>query len=582
MREQYGWRALMIAGILAFIGLSVILQIVRIQTGPEAVVFRQQGDLYLWVPKTFYPERGSIYDRSGHLLAGNKTVYEIGVQLSDVVDKPAIATTVASVLGGSIDSVLSELENPPDNLQYLILQDYVSSDQAAELRRLQQTSIAMAATGQASRLRGLELTPHPQRDYPEGALASNVLGFVNREGRGYFGVEEKYNSLLAGKPVTVWIPTDPNKAADIPRVPDGTTLVLTIDRELQSSVEQILDASVQKYGALHGTIVVLNPRDGSVLALASSPRMDPNQFWNYGIVYQNASEFDRAVSMPYEPGSVMKVLTMAAALDSGTVVPSTPFLDTGAIQVGGATIRNWDDKAWGQQDMIGCLQHSLNVCLAWVAEKMGAETFYRYMNRFGLGHLTGVDLAGEAAGRLRVPGDPDWYPVDLGTNAFGQGVSATPLQVMTAATAVANGGRMVVPHVLAAMIRDGRQYRSGPQYAGSPISSTTAQTLNYMLALSLENESSSALVPGYRLAGKTGTAQIPGPYGYEADATNASFIGWGPVDDPQFMIYVWLERPSTSIWGSETAAPVFADVAKQVILLLNIPPDSVRKEIAKP
>jgi cell division protein FtsI/penicillin-binding protein 2 len=573
---------LMIAGILAFIGLSVISQIIRIQTGPEAIVFRQQGDLYLWVPKTFYPERGTIYDRTGHLLAGNKTVYEVGVQLSDVVDKTAIATTVATVLGGSVDSVLGELENPPDGLQYLVLQDYVSSDQAAELRRLQQTSIAMASAGQASRLRGLELTPHPQRDYPEGALASNVLGFVNREGRGYFGLEEKYNSLLAGKPVTVWIPTDPNKAADIPRVPDGTTLVLTIDRELQSSVEQILDASVRKYEAQNGTIVVLNPRDGSILALASSPRMDPNQFWNYGVVYQNASEFDRAVSMPYEPGSVMKVLTMAAALDSGTVVPSTPFLDTGAIQVGGATIRNWDDKAWGQQDMIGCLQHSLNVCLAWVAEDMGAQTFYHYMDRFGFGHLTGVDLAGEAAGRLRVPGDPDWYPVDLGTNAFGQGVSATPLQVMTAATAVANDGRMVVPHVLAAMIRDGRQYKAGPQYAGSPISSTTAQTLNQMLAVSLENESSSALVPGYRLAGKTGTAQIPGPYGYEPDATNASFIGWGPADDPQFMIYVWLEKPSTSIWGSETAAPVFADVAKQVILLLNIPPDSVRREIAKP
>jgi cell division protein FtsI/penicillin-binding protein 2 len=582
VRERYAWRSLMIAGILAFIGLSVILQIIRIQTGPEAVVFRQQGDLYLWVPKTFYPERGAIYDRTGHLLAGNKTVYEVGVQLSDIVDKPALATTVARVLGGSTDAVLSELNNPPSNLQYLVLQDYVSSDQAAELRRLQQTSIAMAGPGQASRLRGLELTPHPQRDYPEGALASNVLGFVNREGRGYFGVEEKYNSLLAGKPVTVWIPTDPNKAGDIPRVPDGTTLVLSIDRELQSAVEQILDASIQKYGAQHGTIVVLKPQDGSILALASSPRMDPNQFWNYGVVFQNASEFDRAVSMPYEPGSVMKVLTMAAALDSGTVVPSTPFLDTGAIQVGGATIRNWDDKAWGQQDMIGCLQHSLNVCLAWVAEDMGAQTYYRYMSRFGLGHLTGVDLAGEAAGRLKVPGDPDWYPVDLGTNAFGQGVSATPLQVMTAATAVANNGRMVVPHVLAAMIRDGRQYKVGPQYAGSPISSATAQTLNQMLAVSLENESSTALVPGYRLAGKTGTAQIPGPYGYEADATNASFIGWGPVDDPQFMIYVWLEKPSTSIWGSETAAPVFADVAKQVILLLNIPPDSVRKEIAKP
>jgi cell division protein FtsI/penicillin-binding protein 2 len=299
-------------------------------------------------------------------------------------------------------------------------------------------------------------------------------------------------------------------------------------------------------------------------------------------VYQNASEFDRALSLPYEPGSVFKVLTMAAALDSGTVVPSTPFLDTGAIQVGGATISNWDDQAWGQQDMVGCLQHSLNVCLAWVAERMGTQTFYRYMNRFGIGHLTGADLAGEAAGRLKVPGDSDWYPVDLGTNAFGQGVSVTPLQVMTAATAIAHDGRMVVPHVLYAMVRDGRQYRVPVQYSGSPVSPESAHTLSQMLAVSLENESSGALVPGYRIAGKTGTAQIPGPVGYEDGATNASFIGWGPVDDPQFMIYVWLERPATSIWGSETAAPVFSDVAKQLVLLMSIPPDSVRGEIAKP
>ncbi|HEY5901204.1 MAG TPA: penicillin-binding transpeptidase domain-containing protein, partial [Anaerolineales bacterium] len=230
--------------------------------------------------------------------------------------------------------------------------------------------------------------------------------------------------------------------------------------------------------------------------------------------------------------------------------------------------------------MVGCLQHSLNVCMAWVAERMGADTFYGYMNRFGFGHLTGVDLAGEAAGRLKVPGDSDWYPVDLGTNAFGQGVSVTPMQMLTAASAVPNGGRMVVPHVLSAMVRDGRQYSVPIQYAGSPISPETARTLNEMLAVSLEQESSSALVPGYRVAGKTGTAEIPGPYGYETGATNASFIGWGPVDDPRFMIYVWLERPSTSIWGSETAAPTFSLVAQKAILALNIAPDSVRKEIA--
>jgi cell division protein FtsI/penicillin-binding protein 2 len=154
--------------------------------------------------------------------------------------------------------------------------------------------------------------------------------------------------------------------------------------------------------------------------------------------------------------------------------------------------------------------------------------------------------------------------------------------MVMAVSSVANDGRMVVPHVLDAMVRDGRQYSVPAQYAGSPISPETAHTLTAMLSVSLENESSTALVPGYRVAGKTGTAQIPGPYGYETGATNASFIGWGPVDDPRFMIYVWLERPSTSIWGSETAAPTFSKVAKETILMLNIAPDVIRSEVARP
>jgi cell division protein FtsI/penicillin-binding protein 2 len=286
--------------------------------------------------------------------------------------------------------------------------------------------------------------------------------------------------------------------------------------------------------------------------------------------------------MPDEPGSVIKILTVAAALDSGTATPSSSYLDSGELLVGGATIHNWDNQAWGQQDIIGCLQHSLNICMAWLSNKMGPQIYYGYMNRFGLGHLTGIDLAGEAAGRLKIPGDGDWYPVDLATNAFGQGISVTPIQMMMAASAIANDGRMVTPHVLYAMMRDGRQYSVPPQYAGSPISTETAHTLNQMLAVSLENESSSALVPGYRMAGKTGTAQIPGDYGYLYGVTNASFIGWGPVDDPRFMVYVWLERPSASIWGSETAAPVFSQVAEKTVLLLNVPPDNVRQQIAKP
>lgn len=582
MREQYAWRSLLIAGLLGFIGISITLQIVRIQNSPEAAIFRAQASEYANVLKTYYPDRGEIYDRNGHLLAGNKTVFEVGVDLGYVKDKQALALAVGAALGLNPDDLYNQMLNPQSGQQYMILANYVDADKAAQLQKLKLDTDAQTKPGEISSLSGLEFTPHPERSYPEGSLASNLLGFVSHEGRGYFGIEEKYNDLLAGNPVQVWVPTDPNKAFDIPRVPNGTTLILTINRDLQAEVEKILDDSLTKYGAQHGTIVVMDPRTGEILALASTPRMDPNEFWNYGTIYQNASEFDRAIGEPYEPGSTIKVLTMAAALDSGAVIPSTPFLDTGEILVGGATIHNWNNQAWGQQDMIGCLQHSLNVCLAWISEKMGAQTFYNYMNRFGFGHLTGVDLAGEAAGRLKVPGDGDWYPVDLATNSFGQGISVTPLQIMMASTSVANDGRMVTPHALMAMIRDGRQYNVPAQYAGSPISVDTAHTLSQMLAVSLENESSSALVPGYRIAGKTGTAQIPSDYGYEPGVTNASFLGWGPVDDPKFMIYVWLDRPSSSIWGSETAAPVFAQVAQQTILLLNIPPDNIRNEIAKP
>jgi len=282
--------------------------------------------------------------------------------------------------------------------------------------------------------------------------------------------------------------------------------------------------------------------------------------------------------MAYEAGSVVKILTMAAALDTGTVTPDTSFIDTGSIEVGGITIRNWNREAWGQQNMIGCLQHSLNVCLAWVSSQMGPQVFYGYMERFGLGHQTGIDLSGEAMGRLKVPGDTDWYPVDLGTNAFGQGVTVTPLQLLMSATAIANDGKMVTPHVLYAMLRDGHQYNVPSQYAGSPIRAETARTLSEMLSISLEKESSLALLPGYRLAGKTGTAQIPTEFGYNQSQTNASFIGWGPVDDPQFMIYVWLYKPSASIWSSETASPVFAQVAEQTVIMLNIPPDLVRNQ----
>jgi cell division protein FtsI/penicillin-binding protein 2 len=379
------------------------------------------------------------------------------------------------------------------------------------------------------------------------------------------------------------VPQDPNRAVELPKAPKGTDLVLTIDREIQAMVENVLYQAIQDTDALSGTAIVMNPKNGEILAMVSTPQMDLNQFWTYNEVYEYASEFNRAVSTQYEPGSVIKVLTMAAAIDSGIVSPGTTYLDMGYYEIGGGYIYNWDKGAWGVQDMVGCLQNSLNVCMARLASQMGPENYYRYMRSFGLGRSTGIDLAGESIGRLKNPDDSDWYLIDLATNSFGQGVAVTPMQMLTAASALANEGRMVYPHVLHGMVSNGVQSNTPNQVLGTPISAQTARTVSDMLALGLERGDSSSLVEGYRVAGKTGTAQIPTASGYYSpDEINASFIGWGPLDDPQFMIYVWLEKPKSDDWASVLAAPVFKDIAENLVVLMDIPPDRIRQQLAGP
>lgn len=294
------------------------------------------------------------------------------------------------------------------------------------------------------------------------------------------------------------------------------------------------------------------------------------------MLFTDGMSYNMAVSQVYEPGSVFKILTMASALDAGAVKWDTAFNDTGVIEVGGWPIYNWDRGAWGAQNMIGCMQHSLNVCLSWVALQMGPDQFYEYLNKFGIGHRTNIDLANEEVYPLSEPGDPTWYTVNLATNSFGQGVAVTPIQMITAASAIANDGKMVAPHILHSYIQNGQQYETNTQIVGTPISSETAHILTEMLAISLEQEASDALIEGYRVAGKTGTAEIAVNGSYSSGQTNASFVGWGPVDNPQFLVYIWLEKPKSSIWGSVVAAPVFADVVKQLVVLMNIPPDELR------
>jgi cell division protein FtsI/penicillin-binding protein 2 len=581
------WRYAFLGAVIAVMPVLIAIQVIRIQVDPsqwEKILKESVNWSNRW--RTIVPARGQLYDRWGNLLAGNRTVYEVGVELQYVENPTTIAQTVATMLDVDyMDAFAKASLEPSETAVYAVLTDNVPQEKVDQLQALienMEDTYSRSRGEGAPSLMGLVLTPHLGRIYPEKTLGSNLWGFVSRENQGYFGVEERFSSLLAGKTRTIQEPLDPNLARERLRaaeVPGGASLVLTIDREIQRAMETLIDDAVAESGSQSGTLVVVNPQTGEVLAMATTPRMDLNEFWRYGEIFPKDTPFNRAISQAYEPGSVFKVLTMASALDAGAVEPETVFVDTGQIEYGGTWIYNWNMGAWGPQNMTGCLQHSLNVCLTWVASQVGPNDMYRYLQAFGVGHLTGIDLAGEVTGRLKVPGDTDWYAADLATNSFGQGVAVTPIQMTTAVSAIANGGVMMAPKIVRSVASEGYQHDIESRVIGMPISAETAHTLTDMLARSLEKESSDALIEGYRVAGKTGTAEIPTPFGYTSNATNASFVGWGPVDDPQFLVYVWLEKPQSSPWGSIVAAPVFRRAVEQLVVFLNIPPDDVRHKL---
>lgn len=589
MITENSWRYTLIGTIFTLAAVLVALQLINIQVNPEwAGVFGSWEGRYELIADTIYPDRGEIYDEDGSLLAGNLTVYEVGINLREVENPETIALALNVVLGLDRTEVenIASIEPSPDSV-YAVVANNVSQEDVDRLKRYRDEIATLYQDRRSDEyhsLSGLVFEPRLARSYPEKTLAANILGFVGHDEDdvivGYFGLESKFNNQLGGAPYTISRPSDPNRAAEIPDLTEGTSLVLTIDREVQASMEALLDQAVEINGADSGTIVVVDPTTGDVLAMATTPRLDPNQYWHYQDVYPEGKPFNPAVSQAYEPGSVFKILTVAAALDAGAIERETEFVDTGVFEIGGIYIYNWNRGVWGPQTMTGCLQHSLNVCLSWIASELGPKDFYSYLRAFGIGRLTGIDLAGEVPGRLKSPGDSDWYDADLATNSFGQGVSATPIQMAVAASAIANEGRMMAPRVVRAMIQDGRQYEISPRMIGLPIRPETARTLTDMLAISLEEEASTALIEGYRVAGKTGTGEIPTPYGYTSNVTNTSFVGWGPVDSPRFLVYIWLEKPTSSIWGSEVAAPIFRQAVERLVVLLDIPPDDIRMQLA--
>jgi cell division protein FtsI/penicillin-binding protein 2 len=426
---------------------------------------------------------------------------------------------------------------------------------------------------------GVNVRPLWEREYPEGTLASHALGFSTVV-TGYYGVEGLYDSMLRPEPVT-WVGPVDISSVPIPWEPvfgefprRGVKLELTLDRTVQGLVEEELARAIHEYQAEGGTIIVMEPETFAILAMASWPAYDPARYAD--LVEEEEPPFeDPAVSKQYEPGSVFKVLTVAAALDAGVVTPETVYEDRGWIEVGGQAIWNATRQAYGQQSVADILIKSLNVGAAWLSTEMGPDVFYRYLQDFGIGQATHVDLDGEVTGQLWLPDDiAHWYPSNLGTNAFGQGVAATPLQVVAAVATVANDGARMQPHIVGRRIAsDGTVSVFQPMLAEQVISSQTADTVTKMLVQAVDEGTPSAHVEGYRVAGKTGTAEIPVVGGYAPEGTIATFVGFGPVPDPQLVVLVKLDRPKVSASASQTSAPVFQRVASRLFVVMDIPPE---------
>ena len=489
---------------------------------------------------------------------------------------PPISAELAERIGALLDHDYNPKINPslPAQLQALI--EGYGADLSRDVR---QHLWALLSGKYGQRLHCITVRPVLLRTYPNGSLAGHVLGLVLYNQTGYYGVEGYYDDILGGDTVRTFKSIIPLDVGTELQTETNADVYLTIDREVQFLAEQVLSDSIVEFEAGSGMLLVADPGSGEILAIAASPGFDPNDITAVISDTENVGR-NPAVSEQFEPGSVFKVLTMAAALESDVFSRYSTYYDTGKLEYGGIVIQNWDYKAHELQDMTGLLARSLNVGAATLSTTLGPKRYYDLLTAFGIGRLTHVDIAGEETGHLKRPGDPDWHDADLATNAFGQGVAVTGLQLVTAVSAVANGGVIMQPHLLRE-IRDGDMvYTVQPQVLGRPISAEVARTLTEMLATSLESESSLALVEGYRLAGKTGTAQIPMPYGYDPDRTMASFIGWGPLEDPQFIVYVKLDAPMLSPWGSTTAAPTFSRMVQRLVIHMEIPPEEIRHRLA--
>lgn len=515
--------------------------------------------------------RGDIVDRNGRLLAQSITSYSLSARVRDVTDPQGLAEVLERELGISKETTIKKLSNK--SAASVTLARQVSREDADRLRAIR----ADAENPDSGRLSGIAFDEDVSRWYPMGGILAQVLGLCNVDGVGQSGLELKYDDVLAGKPGRIVTEVD----AKARTLPDGVTLYepavaggtlqLTIDREVQAAVERAVRECAQVNEAQKVQAIVMDVNTGGVLAMAMYPTYDPSDPPREDIDTLNELMRITVLSDVYEPGSTFKMLTAAAAIDCGATNPQEGFYCSGRITISGSTVRCWG-APHGAESMQKALENSCNPVFTQLALRLGSDRFYRYLHAFGLGSRTGIDLYGEASGILIAQSKVK--DVDLARIGFGQSVAVTPIQMITAACAVVNGGRLMQPHLVSAVLdEEGNRVQSvSPKVVSRPISEQTSITMRKLLGgVVSDGGGKNAQVDGWAVGGKTGTAQIYKNGRIEANLHIGSFLGFAPVEAPEVAVLVIVDEAQVKPdYGGTTAAPFAAQMLSEILPMLGV------------
>ncbi|BDI28490.1 stage V sporulation protein D [Capsulimonas corticalis] len=539
------------------------------------------------VNKNILPaSRGQLVDRNGDVLAINVPAKEIYADPRDVQDRAAVAASLAPLLG--MDQTLLEQKldpGPNKRRRYVSLMRHASLELGNQVKDL--------------RLRGIGVGPDTRRSYPNGSLAAQMLGFTDRDSNGVEGLEHSQDKLLSGRdgllvgevdPVGRFLPGTIRRQTE---PVNGADLVLTIDKSLQHAADTELAAAVKAHNAKSGVVIILDPRNGEILALSNAPTFDPNSPKPPGPLTQaqglaaSALWRNGAVSDLYEPGSTMKTITSAAVVQTKGLGVMNDYVTCNAVwQYGGHTIHCAQDPPYyghhGTENLRGVLKESCNIGMAQFGLKIGPDNLYKYLQAFGFMDYAHSGLPGEQKSWLKSPdefnkytGSVGWSKIQFANITFGQGVAVTPLQMATAYGAIANHGVMMRPHIIKATRKGEEETQVQPEAIRQVVDPQTAETVCSMLGTVVqEGTGKPAQIAGFSVGGKTGSAQVAGPHGYRDPRYVASFIGMVPLSKPRLVILCAVFEPQGVHWGAAVAAPVVHNLAKMAVLEMHLTPDA--------